>query len=90
MADRPESYVAISDDYTRGGERGYFQSVFLCAKATDNPTRWGDYLTARVQEPVDVTFTSTGFGDVSGVGKVHVCEFMRGRYVQAYLDRRWK
>jgi len=85
-----QSFVAISDDYSRGGERGYFQSVYECASATDNPTRWGDYLTARVQEPVDVVFTSTGFGDVNGVGKVHVCEFMRGRYYQAYIDRRWK
>jgi hypothetical protein len=85
-----QSYVAISDDYSRGTVRGYFQSVFLCASATDNPTRWGDYLTARVQEPVDVAFTAAGFGDVAGAGKTHVCEFMRGRYAQAYLDRRLK
>jgi len=85
------SYVAISDDYTRGSERGFFQSVFKCAGATDNPSRWGDYLTARVQEPVDVAFTATGFGkDSFGNGRVHVCEFMRGRYVQAYNDRKWK
>ena len=85
-----QSYVAISDDYSRGTVRGYFGSVFLCASATDNPTRWGDYLTARVQEPVDVAFTAAGFGDVGGAGKTHVCEFMRGRYAQAYLDRRLK
>jgi hypothetical protein len=85
-----ESYVGISDDYSRGSERGYFQSVSLCAGANDNPTRWGDYLTARVQEPVDVAFTAAAFGDVTGAGKVHICEFMRGRYAQAYLDRRFK
>jgi len=85
-----QSYVAISDDYSRGTTRGYFASVFLCASANDNPSRWGDYLTARVQEPVDTAFIATGYGDVSGLGKVRVCEFMRGRYAQAYLDRRLK
>ncbi len=85
-----QSYVAISDDYSRGSERGYFGTVYVCASANDNPSRWGDYLTARVQEPVDVTFTAAGFGDISGSGKTHICEFMRGRYLQAYNDRRLK
>jgi hypothetical protein len=85
-----QSYVAISDDYSRAKRRGYFPSLSLCAAANDNPKRWGDYLTARVQEPVDVAFIAATFGDVSGAGKTHVCEFMRGRYAQAYLDRRAK
>jgi len=85
-----QSFVGISDDYSRGTTRGFFGTVFLCAPATANPTRWGDYLTARVQEPVDVAFTAATFGVESGAGKVHVCEFMRKRYQQAYTDRATK
>jgi hypothetical protein len=83
------SVMGISDDYTRGTERGYFASIFTCAGANTNPTRWGDYLTVHPQEPVDVAFTATGFGDVGGIGKVEVCEFMRGRYQAAYQARRF-
>jgi len=85
-----QSYVGISDDYNRGTTHGHFKTVFLCAPATDNPTRWGDYLTARVQEPVDVAFTAATYGVESGAGKVHICEFMRRRYQQAYEDRATK
>lgn len=84
------SSIGISDDYSRSGFRGFFGSVSTCATATDQGSRWGDYLTARVQEPVDTAFIAAGFGVVSGVGKTHVCEYMRGRYAQAYLDRKTK
>jgi len=82
------SYLGISDSFTRGSERGYFQTVSQCAPANDNPTRWGDFLTVHPQEPVDVAFSGAGYGDESGVGKVRICEFLRGRYAQSYLDRR--
>ena len=82
-----QSYIAISDDYTRGGTRGYFGSVFLCAGANDNPTRWGDFLTARVEEPVDLSFVAATYGDVSGIGQVRVCEYVRGRYYTAWSHR---
>jgi hypothetical protein len=84
-----QSVIGISDDYSRGTERGYFSSIYTCAGANENPTRWGDYLTARVQEPVDVAFIAAGFGDVGGVGKVEICEFMRGRYEAAFLERQY-
>lgn len=85
------SVIGISDDYSRSGTRGFFATVATCAPANDQGSRWGDYLTARVQEPVDTAFIGAGFGVISGTGGVtHVCEYMRGRYAQAWLDRKIK
>jgi hypothetical protein len=86
-----QGYVAISDDYSRGSNHsGFFETVFLCASGDRNPTRYGDYLTARVQEPVDIAFIATSYANSGGSANTRVCEFLRGRYNQAYLDRRLK
>jgi len=82
-----QGYVGISDDYSRGSTRGFFGTVFLAASGTDNPTRYGDYLTARVQEPVDTAFIASSYADQGGVPNTRFVEFMRARYKQAYLDR---
>ena len=85
-----QGYVAISDDYTRGTTRGFFATVFLVASADDNPTRFGDYFTARTQEPADLAFTGATYGLLSGGINVALTEYVRGRYAQGYLDRRTK
>jgi hypothetical protein len=86
-----QGYVAISDDYSRvSNHSGVFQTVFLCASGDRNLGYYGDYLTARVQEPVDVAFIATSYSNSGGIANTRVCEFLRGRYNQAYLDRRLK
>jgi hypothetical protein len=82
-----QGYVGISDDYSRGSTRGFFGTVVLAASGNDNPTRYGDFLTARVQEPVDTAFSASSYADQGGVPNTHFVEFVRGRYKQAYLDR---
>jgi len=85
-----QGYVAISDDDSRSGTRGFFGSVHLVASGTDNPTRYGDYLSINAQEPFDLAFVATAFGDNSGSPNTRFVEFVRGRYDQGYLDRRLK
>ena len=85
--DAVQGYVGISDDYSRGSTRGYFGTLVLVASGNTNPTRYGDFLTARVQEPVDVAFIVSSYADNSGVPNTRFVEFMRQRYQQAYLDR---
>jgi hypothetical protein len=85
-----QGYVGISDDYSRGTTRGFFGSVTLVATGTDNPTRYGDYLTARVQEPVDTAFIASSYADQAGVPNTRFVEFLRARYKQAYVDRSQK
>jgi hypothetical protein len=82
-----QGYVGISDDYSRGSTRGFFGTVTLVASGNTNPTRYGDFLTARVQEPVDVAFIASSYADNSGVPNTRFVEFLRQRYQQAYLDR---
>ena len=82
-----QGYVGISDDYSRGTTRGFFGTVTLVASGNTNPTRYGDFLTARVQEPVDVAFIASSYADSSGVSNTRFVEFMRQRYQQAYVDR---
>lgn len=82
-----QGYVGISDDYSRGSTRGFFGTVVLTASGNANPTRYGDFLTARVQEPVDVAFIAASYADMGGISNTHFIEFMRGRYQQAYADR---
>ena len=82
-----QGYAAISDDYTRGTIRGYFQTVFLTAAADDNPSRYGDYLTARTQEPADLAFIGTNYGLLSGGINVRFSEFLRGRYYTGWFNR---
>jgi hypothetical protein len=85
-----QGYVAISDDYSRSGLSGFFGSVFLATAADDNPSRYGDYLTTRVEDPADLTFLATSYSLNFGQVNVRVGEFMRGRYAQAWIDRRLK
>jgi hypothetical protein len=82
-----QGYVGISDDYSRGTIRGFFGTVSLTASGNDNPSRYGDYLTTRVQEPVDVAFIASSYADQAGLSNTRFVEFMRGRYKQAYVDR---
>jgi hypothetical protein len=82
-----QGYVGISDDYSRGSTRGSFGTVFLAASGNANSTRYGDFLTARVQEPVDTAFIASSYADSGGVPNTRFVEFMRQRYQQAYLDR---
>jgi hypothetical protein len=82
-----QGYVGISDDYSRGSTRGFFGTVSLVASGNTNPTRYGDFLTARVQEPVDVAFIASSYADNSGGPNTRFVEFMRQRYQQAYIDR---
>ena len=85
-----QGYVGISDDYSRSGIRGHFGGVSLVATGNDNPNRYGDYLSISAQEPVDVAFIAATFGDNSGKPNTRFVELLRGRYAQAYLDRRLK
>ena len=73
--------------YSRGSTRGFFGTVSLVASGNTNPTRYGDFLTARVQEPVDVAFIASSYADNSGGPNTRFVEFMRQRYQQAYIDR---
>ena len=82
-----QGYVGISDDYSRGSVRGFFGTVFVAATGNDNPTRYGDFLTARVQEPVDTVFIASSYADQANAPNVRFVEFMRARYKQAYVDR---
>jgi hypothetical protein len=82
-----QGYVGISDDYSRGSTRGFFGTVSLVASGNANSTRYGDFLTARVQEPVDTAFIASAYADLSGVPNTRFVEFMRGRYQQAYVNR---
>lgn len=82
-----QGYVGISDDYSRGSTRGFFGTVFLVASGNTNSTRYGDFLTARVQEPVDTAFIASSYAVQGSVSNTHFAEFMRMRYQQAYLDR---
>jgi hypothetical protein len=82
-----QGYIGISDDFTRGSTRGFFGTVSLVASGNDNTSRYGDYLTARVQEPVDVAFIASSYADMSGLPNTRFVEFVRGRYKQAYVDR---
>jgi membrane-bound inhibitor of C-type lysozyme len=82
-----QGYVGISDDYSRGSTRGSFGTVVLTASGNDNTIRYGDYLTTRVQEPVDTAFIASSYADQGGLPNVRFVEFMRQRYQQAYLDR---
>lgn len=82
-----QGYAAISDDYTRGSLRGFFATVFLTAAADDNPSRYGDYLTARTQEPADLAFIGTNYGLLAGAVNVRISEFLRGRYYTGWLNR---
>lgn len=82
-----QGFVGISDSYSRGDNRGKFGTIFLAAAGDDNPSGYGDYLTVRVQEPVDTAFIAASYARLAGSTNTHVVEFMRGRYAQAYLDR---
>lgn len=82
-----QGFVGISDSYSRGNNRGKFGTIFLAASGDDNPSSYGDYLTARVQEPADTAFIATSYARLAGSTNTHIVEFMRRRYSQAYLDR---
>ena len=82
-----QGFVGISDSYSRGNNRGKFSTIYLAAAGDDNPSAYGDYLTIRVQEPVDTAFIATSYAQLGGSTNTHIVEFMRGRYAQAYLDR---
>jgi hypothetical protein len=82
-----QGYVGISDSYSRGANRGKFTTIYRVASGDDNPSVYGDYLTARVQEPVDTAFIATSYAWLAGATNTHIVEFMRGRYAQAYKDR---
>lgn len=85
-----QGYVSISDDFTNSGSSGFFGTVFLVASADDNSSRYGDYLTIRQQEPVDLAFIATSYTLLGGGVNVRAVEFVRGRYDKGYLDRRAK
>jgi len=82
-----QGYAGISDDYSRSGIRGYFQTVFLTAAADDNPSRYGDFLTARTQEPADLAFIGTNYGLLAGGVNVRMSEFLRRRYYTGWQQR---
>jgi hypothetical protein len=64
--------------------------MFLVASGNDNTGRYGDFLTARVQEPVDTAFIASSYADQSGLPNTRFVEFMRTRYKQAFVDRATK
>jgi hypothetical protein len=83
-----QGYVGVADDYSRGSTRGFFGTVSLVASGNANPSdgRYGDFLTARVQEPVDVAFIASSYALMGSLPNTRFVEFMRQRYQQAYLD----
>jgi len=85
-----QGYVGISDDDSRSGIRGHFGTVSRVASGNDNPQRYGDYLSISAQEPADLAFIATAFGDNAGTPNTRFVEFVRGRYDQGYVDRRLK
>jgi len=84
-----QGYVGVSDDSSRGSTRGLFGTVTLVASGNTNPSngRYGDFLTARVQEPMDVLFIASSYALMGSLPNTRFVEFMRQRYQQAYLDR---
>jgi hypothetical protein len=83
-----QGYIGISDDYSRSGLRGFFQSFLLTASGNDNPSRFGDYYTARVEEGADLAFIAANYGDNAGVPNTWISEFLRGRYYLGWLHHR--